>query len=76
MVTTRSFWKARPRWSRTETEVDAVDGAWSEKYVDPGTGTRDTVRAPDVEVWRVDPSHVMTWAYGDISNRTDWRDDS
>jgi general stress protein 26 len=55
------------------TEMDTVDGAWSDKYVDPGTGTRDTVRTPDVEVWRVDPSHVMTWAYGDISNRTDWR---
>jgi general stress protein 26 len=54
-------------------EVDAVDGAWSAKYVDPGTGTRDTVRVRDVEVWRVDPAHVMTWAYGNVTTRTDWR---
>lgn len=58
------------------TEVDAVDRAWSAKYVDPGSGIHDSVRVPDVEVWRVDPAHVMTWAYGNISNRTDWRDAS
>jgi hypothetical protein len=41
-------------------EVDAADRAWSEKYVDPRTGTRDTVRVPDIDVWRIDPAHVMT----------------
>lgn len=55
------------------TEVDAVDRAWSAKYVDPGTGTQDTVRARDADVWRVDPAHVMTWAYGNVTTRTDWR---
>ncbi|HZD98490.1 MAG TPA: pyridoxamine 5'-phosphate oxidase family protein [Micromonosporaceae bacterium] len=54
-------------------EVDAVDRAWSAKYVDPGTGTHDTVRVPDADVWRIDPAHVMTWAYGDVTSRTDWR---
>src|SRR5262249_6629686 len=54
-------------------ELEAVDGDWSRKYVDPGTGTRDTVRAAGADLWRLDPVHVMTWAYGDIGNRTDWR---
>jgi len=56
-------------------ELDAVDRVWAAKYVDPGSGTRDTVRVDDVDVWRVAPTHVMAWAYGDIGNRTDWRAD-
>jgi len=55
------------------TEIEAVDHVWANKYVDPGSGTRDTVRATGVDLWRVVPVHAMTWAYGDIGNRTDWR---
>jgi len=54
-------------------EVDMVDRAWAAKYVDPFSGAHDTVRAPDADLWKVTPSHVMTWAYGDIGTRTDWR---
>jgi nitroimidazol reductase NimA-like FMN-containing flavoprotein (pyridoxamine 5'-phosphate oxidase superfamily) len=54
-------------------EIDAVDRVWAAKYVDPGSGTRDTVRHDGVDLWRVPAVHVMTWAYGDIGNRTDWR---
>ncbi len=56
-----------------EDEVEAVDNAWALKYVDPGSGARDTVRVADVDIWRVRPAHVMTWAYGNVGTRTDWR---
>jgi hypothetical protein len=54
-------------------ELDAVDRGWSGKYVDPGSGARDTIHTAGLGVWRIDPVHVMTWMYGDIGNRTDWR---
>lgn len=56
-------------------ELHALDRVWAAKYVDPGSGVRDTVRVDGVDVWRVAPTHVMAWAYGDIGNRTDWRVD-
>jgi PPOX class probable F420-dependent enzyme len=54
-------------------ELQMVDAARAEKYVDPKSGARDTILAQGTIVYRLLLMHVMAWAYGDISGRTDWR---
>ena len=54
-------------------EKSQVDFAYGLKYVDPKTGARAGVNGSDDVLFRVDVRHVMTWAYGDVASRTDWR---
>ena len=53
-------------------ELQSVDAARAEKYVDPRTGARDTILGEGTVVYRLLLKHVMAWAYGDIGGRTDW----
>ena len=53
-------------------ELQTVDAARAEKYVDPRSGARDTILGEGTVVYRLLLRHVMAWAYGDISGRTDW----
>lgn len=59
-----------------ETEKDAVDRLYSAKYVDPATGQTDTVHHERADLYRVTARHVMTWEYGSVAGRTDWRFDA
>ena len=54
-------------------ELNRVDDAYRDKYVDPHSGTRDTVFHENTDLYRVHVKHVMTWEYGIMSTRTDWR---
>ena len=53
-------------------ELQEVDAARGEKYVAPRTGARDTIVVEGTIMYRLCPKHVMAWAYGDVSTRTDW----
>lgn len=62
---------------RTEVVGDAaelaqVNAARAAKYVDPRTGARDTILVEGTVVYRLVPTHIMAWEYGDIAGRTDW----
>ncbi len=54
-------------------ELHRVDAAYREKYVDPHSGARDTIFQENCDLYRVHVKHVMTWEYGTVSTRTDWR---
>jgi nitroimidazol reductase NimA-like FMN-containing flavoprotein (pyridoxamine 5'-phosphate oxidase superfamily) len=54
-------------------ELERVDAAYHEKYVDPHSGTRATIFVADDHVYRVRPRLVMAWSYATMSTRTDWR---
>ncbi|SRR6266487_7111329 len=54
------------------TELERVDAAYREKYVDPGSGAQATIFEPEVDLYRVNVKHVMAWEYGTVANRTDW----
>jgi nitroimidazol reductase NimA-like FMN-containing flavoprotein (pyridoxamine 5'-phosphate oxidase superfamily) len=53
-------------------ELERVDAAYSEKYVDPGSGVRATIFVADDHVYRVRPRLVSAWSYATAANRTDW----
>ena len=53
-------------------ELDRVDRAYQEKYVDPHSGTRATVFVEDDHVYRVRPRLAMAWSYATMATRTDW----
>jgi hypothetical protein len=55
-----------------ECELDRVDVARGEKYVDPGSGARDTIRVEGTMVYRLATWHAMAWMYGNMDDRTDW----
>lgn len=55
-----------------EAELDRVDAARGEKYVDPGSGARDTIRGEGTLVYRLSAWHAMAWMYGTMGDRTDW----
>jgi len=50
-----------------------VDRAYAEKYVDPHSGARATIFNEGDDLYRVSVEHVMTWEYGVVGTRTDWR---
>ena len=52
-------------------ELEALNRAYMEKYVDPYSGARASFGAEDA-IYRLRVKHVMVWIYGAISNRTDW----
>ena len=54
-------------------ELDRVDANYRDKYVDPHSGARDTIFQENCDLYRVNVKHVMTWEYGTIGTRTDWR---
>ena len=54
-------------------ELERVDAAYREKYVDPGSGARATIFVADDHVYRVRPRLVSAWMYATCANRTDWR---
>jgi PPOX class probable F420-dependent enzyme len=58
-----------------EAELDRVDADRGEKYVDPGSGARDTIRTEGTVVYRLAQWHAMAWMYGTLGDRTDWRFD-
>ena len=58
-----------------QAELDRVDKERGEKYVDPGSGARDTIRAEGIVVYRLPRWHAMAWMYGTMGDRTDWRFD-
>jgi pyridoxine/pyridoxamine 5'-phosphate oxidase len=55
-------------------ELDALNRAYMEKYVDPYSGARASFGAEDA-IYRLHVKHVMVWIYGAIINRTDWHFD-
>lgn len=54
-------------------ELERVDAARAEKYVDPPTGARDTILVDGTILYRLRVEHAMAWMYGDMRGRTDWR---
>ena len=54
-------------------ELERVDAAYHEKYVDPHSGAEATVFVADDHVYRVRPGLVMAWSYANVTTRTDWR---
>jgi len=53
-------------------ELDRLDHAYAEKYVDPGSGTRATIYVEGDSAFRIGPRLVMAWMYATCANRTDW----
>jgi PPOX class probable F420-dependent enzyme len=53
-------------------ELDRLDAAYREKYVDPGSGARATIFVEGDVAFRVTPRLVMAWEYATCANRTDW----
>ena len=65
--------KGRAERVRDRAELERVDHAYREKYVDPHSGTAATIFVGDDHVSRVRPRLVMAWSYADMTTRTDWR---
>ena len=53
-------------------ELERIDAAYREKYVDPGSGAQATIFEAEADLYRVNVEHVMAWEYGTVANRTDW----
>jgi nitroimidazol reductase NimA-like FMN-containing flavoprotein (pyridoxamine 5'-phosphate oxidase superfamily) len=53
-------------------ELERVDRAYADKYVDPATGERATIFVADDHVYQVRPRLVSAWSYATAANRTDW----
>jgi nitroimidazol reductase NimA-like FMN-containing flavoprotein (pyridoxamine 5'-phosphate oxidase superfamily) len=53
-------------------ELDRLDRAYGEKYVDPHSGARATIVVEGDVAFRVRPQVVSTWEYATCANRTDW----
>ena len=62
----------RRRVERDAAELERVDRAYAEKYVDPHSGARATIFVEGDVVFRVRPRLVMAWEYATCSTRTDW----
>jgi hypothetical protein len=55
-----------------DAEFKRVDAARGEKYVDPGSGARDTILVEGTVLYRLSAWHAMAWMYGNMGDRTDW----
>ena len=53
-------------------EWSTINIAYGEKYVDPHTGTKATIRDSN-SLYRVTVQRIMCWEYGIVSTRTDWQ---
>ena len=58
---------------RDRAELEGIDRAYREKYVDPGSGAQATIFEPEADLYRVNIRHAMAWEYGTVANRTDWK---
>jgi hypothetical protein len=55
-------------------EIDSLDAAYRDKYVDPDSGARASVRDnPLDQVYRVDVVRLLAWIYGNVGTWTEWR---
>jgi PPOX class probable F420-dependent enzyme len=55
-------------------EIDRLDAAYRDKYVDPGSGAHASVRDnPLDQVYRVDVVRLLAWVYGNVGTWTEWR---
>ena len=56
-------------------EIDPLDAAYREKYIEPESGDRASVRDNplDDKVYRVDVVRLLAWVYGDVGTWTEWR---
>jgi hypothetical protein len=53
-------------------ELERVERAYRDKYVDPHSGARATIFIEGDVVVRVRPRLVTAWSYATCSTRTDW----
>jgi nitroimidazol reductase NimA-like FMN-containing flavoprotein (pyridoxamine 5'-phosphate oxidase superfamily) len=53
-------------------ELERLDHAYADKYVDPATGQRATIFVADDHAYRVRPRLVSAWSYATAATRTDW----
>ena len=53
-------------------ELERVDRAYADKYVDPASGEQATVFVADDHVYRVRPRLVSAWSYAVAATKTDW----
>lgn len=53
-------------------ELNRINTAYGDKYVDPHTGGKDTIFREKDDLYRVHIKHIMTWEYGVVGTRTDW----
>ena len=68
-----SIIKGRAERVTEQEELDRVNAAYRDKYVDPHSGTKATVFVADDHVYRLRPRLVMAWSYATMTTRTDWR---
>ena len=55
-------------------EIAEADATYSQKYVDPVSGVRASIYDNPVDdLYRVDPTRVVTWMYGTVAGWTEWR---
>lgn len=54
-------------------ELERVNAAYGEKYVDPATGVRATVDPRMDVVFRVAFKRVQAWAYANAATQTVWQ---
>jgi len=65
--------KGRAERVTDRAELERVDAAYREKYIDPGSGTPATIFVGDDHVYRVTPRLVSAWSYATAATRTDWK---
>ena len=65
--------KGRAERVTDRAELERVDAAYREKYIDPGSGTPATIFVADDHVYRVTPRLVSAWSYATAATRTDWK---
>jgi nitroimidazol reductase NimA-like FMN-containing flavoprotein (pyridoxamine 5'-phosphate oxidase superfamily) len=53
-------------------ELERLDAAYREKYVDPHSGAGASVPNPGDVIFRVRPRQVTAWSYATVGSRTDW----
>jgi PPOX class probable F420-dependent enzyme len=56
-------------------ELEQVNQAYMEKYVDPHSGAQATIFNAADDLYRVHVRRVITWEYGVVATRTDWKFD-
>ncbi len=55
-------------------EWQQINNAYMEKYVDPYSGAKATIAETD-NLYRVNVKRIMSWEYGVVDTRTDWKKD-
>ncbi len=68
--------KGRAERVTDQAELERVDAAYHEKYVDPHSGAQATISVADDHVYRVRPRLVSAWSYAVAATKTDWEPDT